>query len=267
MAREGFKKVLVVDDDKNTRFLCSEVLAAAGYRVDAAQDGMEALEMLRASGYDLVITDLNMPRLDGIAFYNGALREDPGYKDRFLFITGNLSDENRLAMKGFRKNCLYKPFRITELLSRIDSLLPVAPRTRARASVNTRQEERFSAISGANVLVEDLKNQNCFMARLEDFSRHGLKIRYDGPPVEHGTSVSICMNLNSMSIVRTVKVVWSKRTDGGADLASGLSFATPLPVASIMNSTQTAYPQAGAFQNPAAMHYSARQSARTGCHL
>ncbi|MFM1997152.1 MAG: hypothetical protein RLZZ111_1539 [Planctomycetota bacterium] len=85
------KRILVVDDSITVRELERQLLAARGYLVDVAADGMEAWEAVRASAYDLVVTDVDMPRLDGIGLVS-LLKADPArratpvvilsYKDR-----------------------------------------------------------------------------------------------------------------------------------------------------------------------------------------
>ena len=59
-------KVLVVDDEKGIRFLLSEALLHRGFEVSLARDGQESLEKMEKSNFDLVVTDINMPRLDGV---------------------------------------------------------------------------------------------------------------------------------------------------------------------------------------------------------
>src|SRR5574337_229986 len=127
MARQGGKemgerikgKVLVVDDDKNLRALCSEVLSIAGYEVDAAKDGMDGLEMISRNEYDLVLTDINMPRLDGNRLFETACSKRPGLKDRFIFMTGD-------TMSVYRNNnrkLFIKPFKVKDLLHHVDSVM------------------------------------------------------------------------------------------------------------------------------------------------
>ncbi len=60
------KRILVVDDEKGIRFLLSEALLMEGFEVALARDGQESLERLEMDDFDLVITDINMPRLDGM---------------------------------------------------------------------------------------------------------------------------------------------------------------------------------------------------------
>jgi two-component system sensor histidine kinase and response regulator WspE len=63
---ERKRRVLAVDDSLTVRELERKLLAARGYHAEVAHDGMEAWNMLRAGSYDLVITDVDMPRMDGI---------------------------------------------------------------------------------------------------------------------------------------------------------------------------------------------------------
>jgi len=87
----GARRVLVVDDSLTVREMQRQLLAGRGYRVDVALDGIDGWNSLRAADYDLVITDIDMPRLDGIGLL-GRIRQDPrlralpvmivSYKDR-----------------------------------------------------------------------------------------------------------------------------------------------------------------------------------------
>ncbi len=73
------KRILVIDDDQYIRELYDEVLKTAGYDVDTAEDGQVALEKLLAGGYDAVLLDVMMPKLDGIGVLT-KLRESPPKK-------------------------------------------------------------------------------------------------------------------------------------------------------------------------------------------
>jgi two-component system, chemotaxis family, chemotaxis protein CheY len=60
------KSILVVDDTRSMRKMVAAVLAGAGYEVAEAGDGVEALELAQSRTFDLVVTDHNMPRMDGV---------------------------------------------------------------------------------------------------------------------------------------------------------------------------------------------------------
>lgn len=72
------KKILVVDDDPNIRKLVREFLSFYGYHVDCASDGLEALRFIKNGCYNLVITDYNMPELNGVEFTK-IIREKKDY--------------------------------------------------------------------------------------------------------------------------------------------------------------------------------------------
>ena len=109
--------VLVVEDEPALLAAVAEALADAGFVVDRAGDGEEALEKVRAGAYDLVICDLKMPRLDGMAFYRAIASTMPALARRVIFVTGDVvaSDAERfLDESGCR--WLAKPFRLADLL-------------------------------------------------------------------------------------------------------------------------------------------------------
>ncbi|TAN40371.1 MAG: hybrid sensor histidine kinase/response regulator [Nitrospirae bacterium] len=87
--------ILVVDDSINTREIEKSILEAYGYRVTIAGDGMEALDMAGGSKFDLVITDVEMPRLDGFSLTE-RLRSDSSYKDvPIIIVTSREKDEDK----------------------------------------------------------------------------------------------------------------------------------------------------------------------------
>lgn len=88
--------ILVVDDTRSMRKMVASVLQAAGYAVEEAEDGAEALEKAKARVFDLVVTDHNMPRMDGVTLVR-ALRELPQYDDVALLV---LSTENAPELKA-----------------------------------------------------------------------------------------------------------------------------------------------------------------------
>ncbi|HPC11739.1 MAG TPA: response regulator, partial [candidate division Zixibacteria bacterium] len=104
-------RLLVVDDDPLLRELLQDTLDTLGYRVTAAADGIEALERLAQGSFDLVITDIKMPGMDGIALLKRVNRLYPDLP--VLFITGVASPEviGQASPVGF----LAKPFRISHI--------------------------------------------------------------------------------------------------------------------------------------------------------
>jgi len=109
--------VLIVEDETALASAMAESLSDAGFLVDRAGDGEEAMAHLEDGQYDIIISDLKMPRMDGIQLF-GALREQhPEMAERLMFVTGDVigTDAERfLADSGCR--WLAKPFRLSELL-------------------------------------------------------------------------------------------------------------------------------------------------------
>ncbi|HAL55715.1 MAG TPA: response regulator [Bacteroidetes bacterium] len=86
------KTVLVVDDSATVRKFVAASLSLKGFRVITAADGMEALEKMPQEKFDLVITDLNMPDMDGFEFIKN-LRETPEYAGIPIIILSSIVDQ------------------------------------------------------------------------------------------------------------------------------------------------------------------------------
>lgn len=109
-------RVLVVDDEASIRDLLAKTLALAEYEVDVAPDGRSALERMRMYPYDLLIADLKMPGMDGLA----VIREAKRYKADLpvIIITGFSTESSaieavNLGVAGY----LTKPFRVPQVLA------------------------------------------------------------------------------------------------------------------------------------------------------
>ncbi|MEM1128839.1 MAG: response regulator [Bacteroidota bacterium] len=105
------KTVMVVDDSSAIRKFVMFALRAQGHAVVTAQDGMDALEKLADAPVDLVITDLNMPKLDGFRLVE-AIRENPTHGQVPIIILSSLSSQRDID-QGIRVGAdayLVKPF-------------------------------------------------------------------------------------------------------------------------------------------------------------
>ena len=92
------KSILVVDDTRSMRAMVASVLQGAGYEVSEAGDGVEALELARKRVFDLVVTDHNMPRMDGVTLVR-ELRALPNY-DPVALIVLSTEASTELKQKG-----------------------------------------------------------------------------------------------------------------------------------------------------------------------
>ena len=119
------KRVLVVDDDDNLREALSAILSQRDRAVDTARDGIEALALLNQNHYDVILSDLRMPGLDGPALYEAirAMRH-PTTVPRVIFMTGNAGGRDYAAfLRGTTEPMLEKPFDLDVVRHLVNVLL------------------------------------------------------------------------------------------------------------------------------------------------
>ena len=109
-------RVLIVDDDRAITLVLAQILAADGLEVETAFDGMAALEKVAARSFDLILSDLRMPRLDGLGLYHALSERHPAMARRVIFMSGDVLDrEARFLVEHSGVPMLMKPFDIGEL--------------------------------------------------------------------------------------------------------------------------------------------------------
>ena len=101
----AYKRILVVDDSITTRTMIKNILMNIGYMVDAVLDAQEALVKLKLNHYDLIITDLTMPKIDGYEFIE-RLKNDEMYMDIPIIVMSSLQ-ENKAKKKLSQYNIEY----------------------------------------------------------------------------------------------------------------------------------------------------------------
>jgi two-component system chemotaxis response regulator CheY len=118
------KTILVVDDSASMRQMLAVTLRAAGYEVIEATDGDEALAYARKHRVELVLTDVNMPRMDGITLV-AQLRTLPNYHlTPLLLLTTESSPERKLqGREAGATGWLVKPFNLDQLLATLERVL------------------------------------------------------------------------------------------------------------------------------------------------
>jgi two-component system response regulator PilR (NtrC family) len=122
MAANGKGWILIVDDDREIRDILSKMLAHMDFEVALASDGSEALDLFLLKPFDLILTDLRMPRMDGwtLAFHVKSKAPDTP----IVLMTG---DEKNQIMPGLEGSCvdivMFKPFRLEEIKKNIQVTL------------------------------------------------------------------------------------------------------------------------------------------------
>ena len=149
------RTVLLVDDNADMREYVARLLSGSGFEVQAAPDGEAALEILRRSRPDLVLTDVMMPRLDGFGLLK-AIRADPALAELPVIMLSARAGEDP-AIEGFDAGAddyLSKPFAARELLARVGANLALAEaRREATAAVAARTAELETLLDTAPVCV------------------------------------------------------------------------------------------------------------------
>lgn len=114
-------KILVVDDEEHTRVGYSEILKMGGHDVDMAADGMEGLAKATTKDYDIIITDLHMPKMNGVEFIEKLDAE--GITSRKIVITafGSYKSYKKTSDHGAIQY-LNKPVRAADLENALNSL-------------------------------------------------------------------------------------------------------------------------------------------------
>jgi len=147
-------RILVVEDDAPLASFVRKGLESEHYAVDVAGDGEQGLELARAYEYDLMVLDLNLPKMDGVAVLN-ALRPDKPQLP-VLVLTARSRVEDRVGcLDGGADDVLIKPFSFSELAARVRALLrrgrPVADVVLKVADLELNRVERRVERAGKRI--------------------------------------------------------------------------------------------------------------------
>ena len=114
--------ILIAEDDRSFRKGLVFELADAGYKVTEAEDGRQAIDFLKQKQFDLVISDLMMPKADGLEVYRALQRIRP--ETKFILLTAFIESKRaKEAQDILKDNIIRKPFPLEHLSSKITHML------------------------------------------------------------------------------------------------------------------------------------------------
>jgi two-component system cell cycle response regulator CpdR len=121
-SRLPLRRILLAEDDDSMRGFLERALERAGYEVVSFENGAEALDRLKQEPFTLLLTDIVMPRMDGIELARRASELDPDLK--IMFITGFAAVTlNTETVPPKEARVLSKPFHLKDLVREVDTLL------------------------------------------------------------------------------------------------------------------------------------------------
>lgn len=163
--------ILIVDDEESLRLTLRLRLVAQGFEVLLAEDGEKALEQLKANRIDLVLLDINMPRMDGIETLGHIAQMYPGVD--VMMLTGFADFTTAIdCLKKGAKDYLVKPIEVTELITRVKSALRARSSEKAlrdlqTAFMSTFLHDMLNPLKTVSATVEQVK-ENSIGALSED---------------------------------------------------------------------------------------------------
>lgn len=148
------RRALVVEDEGPIRELLELHLTIAGYDVTACRDGHAAIAHLRATRFDVVLLDLMLPGIDGLALCRAARLDGPNTDSGILILTARHAETDKvLGLQSGADDYVTKPFGVHELLARIDAILRRAARSAPALAPEAPAQDRLVA---ADDIVLDL---------------------------------------------------------------------------------------------------------------
>ena len=228
----GPARLMLVDDDGIIRSMCAEALQLRGYTVDTAVNGREALQMLTTTAYAAVVSDIEMPMLDGINLYLTITKTHAYLKNRFVFITGNTSKDMVHRLGLMKRPHVFKPFKLSDLVSAVEAVVMEASGDVPISLDEKRAYVRSRLVTDCSVFEDSRHGQRFFTGKTVDISAGGVGIEFHGSALIPHISVRIAFVLKNLHINRKARVVWSRIIKDRT--LAGLAFNEVVPLSVMM---------------------------------
>jgi CheY-like chemotaxis protein len=124
VAESHKRAVLVVDDEPNVLALLKKIMTQNGYEVVTATNGQQALERIAVRLYDVILSDMRMPGMDGRKFFEIVRKQDAALAHRIVFVTGDtVSPDTQEFFEDTGNRWLSKPFSIAQVTATVKEVL------------------------------------------------------------------------------------------------------------------------------------------------
>lgn len=160
------QKILAIDDDPFIRTLVAEIMAKLGHECDVAEDGLAALDKLAASSYTIVITDIKMPRLDGVELTK-RIKEKYNNTDIIVITAYNADYKCTDVIRAGASDFISKPFNVDELEAKINRIIRERTLRHELETLSIRDE------------LTNIYNRRHFNVKLEDESYRAYRQGYN----------------------------------------------------------------------------------------
>lgn len=117
------KTILIVDDAASVRAILKSTLEKEGYQIIEAKNGLEATEKLKGQSFDLIVSDVNMPHMDGIQFLTNVRQDIRHRLTPVLILTTESGDMKEAAKKAGATGWINKPFDSEKLIKVLKKVL------------------------------------------------------------------------------------------------------------------------------------------------
>ena len=151
------KKILIVDDEKKLRHILQIILEQKGYLTDSAENGEEALKLIKTNNYSMVMTDIKMPVMDGISLLREIKKIDPDYPVIILTAFGSIES----AVEALREGAfdyITKPFEEEKLLITVERSMRFSELVDVK---KIHREELSESFDFSNIVAESQEMATC----------------------------------------------------------------------------------------------------------
>ncbi|MFQ5328465.1 MAG: response regulator [Thermodesulfobacteriota bacterium] len=196
-------KILVVDDDTALLALLVDILDLRGFEVVTAGNGLDALKCLEGDRFDVIVSDIEMPVMDGPDFFRHLGEKAPLMQKRVIFATATVNEDTERFLKESGCRYLMKPFKMDAFLRLVEDVSHGETTQEIRVQ---RGEERARMELECLLLDEEFATTSV-TATAVDISPHSLGVRYYGAPLKINEIFKV--HLRELDETRRMAVVWS----------------------------------------------------------